>query len=84
MTPGILLLSGALFPDTGGESAAKGPQLDTSFHKHIDEPQHAAPQPPEFTIISCPRCGVKNKVNNSKLILDPKCGKCRAPLIARA
>jgi Tfp pilus assembly protein PilZ len=32
--------------------------------------------PPEFQIISCPACGVKNKVPNKKLSLGPRCGKC--------
>jgi Tfp pilus assembly protein PilZ/ribosomal protein S27AE len=34
----------------------------------------------EFKIISCPNCGVKNKVANKKLALGPKCGKCGTPL----
>jgi ribosomal protein S27AE len=34
----------------------------------------------EFKIISCPNCGVKNKVAYEKLTLRPKCGKCGTPL----
>lgn len=36
--------------------------------------------PPEFQIISCPNCGVKNKVSSKKLSLGPKCGRCGTPL----
>jgi hypothetical protein len=39
-----------------------------------------ASSPPEFQIISCPACGVKNKVLNTKIALAPKCGKCGASL----
>jgi Tfp pilus assembly protein PilZ len=37
-------------------------------------------KPPEYQIISCPNCGVKNKVLNVKLSMGPKCGKCGTPL----
>ncbi len=36
--------------------------------------------PPEFQMISCPACGVKNKVLNEKLSLGPRCGKCGTSL----
>ncbi|MEW6066765.1 MAG: PilZ domain-containing protein [Nitrospirota bacterium] len=36
--------------------------------------------PPEFQIISCTNCGVKNKVLTEKLSLGPKCGKCGTSL----
>jgi hypothetical protein len=36
---------------------------------------------PEFQIISCSNCGVKNKVLSEKLSLKPKCGRCGTPLI---
>jgi Tfp pilus assembly protein PilZ len=36
--------------------------------------------PPEFRIISCPACGVKNKVLNEKLSLGPRCGRCGTSL----
>lgn len=35
---------------------------------------------PEFQIISCPNCGVKNKVISNKLSLTPKCGRCGTDL----
>jgi len=70
----------SVLPVVQPEPGTKGPELDTSFHKHIREPQPAAPQPPEFTIIACPNCSVRNKVNNAKLLLGPKCGKCGSPV----
>jgi Tfp pilus assembly protein PilZ len=36
--------------------------------------------PPEFQIIACPACGVKNKVLTEKLSLGPRCGRCRTSL----
>ena len=36
---------------------------------------------PEFQIISCPSCGVKNKVSSTKLSYGPKCAKCGASLL---
>lgn len=36
--------------------------------------------PTEFQIISCPNCGIKNKVSKEKLPLGPKCGRCGTPL----
>jgi hypothetical protein len=38
------------------------------------------PSPPEFHIIPCPSCGIKNKVSHGKLSLGPKCGRCGTPL----
>lgn len=35
----------------------------------------------DFLIISCSKCGVKNKVHKSKTSLGPKCGKCGFSLI---
>jgi Tfp pilus assembly protein PilZ len=35
---------------------------------------------PEFQIISCPACGVKNKILSGKLSLGPKCGRCGTSL----
>jgi len=50
----------------------------------VQEPEQeikqATPQAQEFHIISCPNCGVKNKVLSEKLALGPKCGKCGTPL----
>lgn len=48
------------------------------------EPQEKSRTEADYTIISCPQCGAKNKVMKSKLSLSPKCGKCRSPLIILA
>jgi hypothetical protein len=37
---------------------------------------------PDFMIISCPSCGVKNKVRSERLSQGPKCGKCGSLLSA--
>lgn len=34
----------------------------------------------EFTTIACAACGAKNKVPVSKMVLSPKCGRCRESL----
>lgn len=67
-----------VYPDAHKKSDVKDTKPDTSFYKHVNEP------PQEFTIIACPQCGVKNKVNNEKLILGPRCGRCKSPLTAQA
>lgn len=36
--------------------------------------------PPEFQIISCPSCGVKNKVSRGKVSQGLRCGRCGTPL----
>jgi hypothetical protein len=64
------------FPGPSGDQDSAGSQSDASTY----EPQ---PPPPEFTIIACPHCGVKNKVITAKLSLGPKCGKCGSLLTPR-
>jgi Tfp pilus assembly protein PilZ len=44
------------------------------------EPKTEHTIPPEFKIITCPNCGVKNKVISNKLSLIPKCGRCGTDL----
>jgi Tfp pilus assembly protein PilZ len=39
--------------------------------------------PPEFQVITCSSCGVKNKVLTNKLSLGPKCGKCGISLFVK-
>ncbi len=50
---------------------------DSEDNLNIEEKQE---QVPEFLIISCPNCGVKNKVSYQKISLGPRCGKCGASL----
>ncbi|MGW8271903.1 MAG: PilZ domain-containing protein, partial [Thermodesulfovibrionales bacterium] len=35
---------------------------------------------PAYLIMRCKKCGVKNRVDKSKLRLHPKCGSCKSPL----
>jgi len=74
----------SVFPDASEEPAAGGSDPDTSVKKSIHEPPADEPLKPEFNIIACPGCGVRNKVNNAKLSLGPKCGKCGHPLTSQA
>ena len=58
-----------------------------TFYEERDADNDAAtqkeekPSPPEYQIISCPRCGVKNKVLQAKISEGPLCGKCKTPLV---
>ncbi len=66
----------SVIPDAREKTGSKDLKLDTIFHKNIDESLKTGPLPAEFTIITCPQCGVRNKVSTVKLSLGPKCGKC--------
>lgn len=46
--------------------------------EHHPKPDH--PVPPEFVIIACKGCGVRNKVRSERLSHGPRCGKCGSPL----
>jgi hypothetical protein len=52
-----------------------------SFNCEIENTSEE-PSPPGFQIISCPACGVKNKVLGTKIALGPKCGRCGTSLSA--
>jgi len=71
-------------PDACEEQAYGDSDPGTSFQKNINEPPSYGPPKPEFNIIACPGCGIRNKVNNAKLSLGPKCGKCGHPLASQA
>jgi len=74
-----------VFPDAAEERPdSGGPKPDTVFQNQSPEPPPDKPLQPEFTIIVCPECGVRNKVNKAKLSLGPKCGKCGHPLTSQA
>jgi hypothetical protein len=66
------------------EPAPEEIETGNSSRIHVEEPPPAEPPLTEFTIITCPRCGIRNKVRLSKLALSPICGKCRSPLTAQA
>jgi len=54
-------------------------------HKPQDQHHKPASDPaPDFFIIACAQCGVKNKVNRERLSHSPKCGKCGAPISLQA
>lgn len=56
-------------------------QTETSVPPPEPEKKPEAPAP-EFLIITCASCGVKNKVNVLRISQGPKCGKCGATLQA--
>jgi hypothetical protein len=66
------------------EPAPEEIETGNSSRIHVEEPPPAEPPLTEFTIITCPQCGIRNKVRLSKLALGPICGKCRSPLTAQA
>jgi len=73
----------SVFPGFLEDIETAGPQPDAPFREGTDEPP-PQPPPPEFTIITCPHCSVKNKVITAKLSLGPKCGKCGYLITAQA
>ncbi len=67
--------------ETGDEA------VDSSTLKQAPSPKPAeekAAAPAESVIIACASCGAKNRILKEKLIMGPKCGKCRNPLIISA
>ena len=73
-----------VIPGAQNEPAPEEMETGNSSRIHIEEPPPAEPPLPEFTIIACPRCGIRNKVRVAKLPLGPLCGKCRSSLTAQA
>lgn len=59
----------------------KGPNL-TSDVSDSDEAEAPSADGPEFRIIACPSCGVKNRIPAAKLSEGPRCGKCKEALVA--
>jgi hypothetical protein len=43
--------------------------------------ENSGEQADETIVMSCPMCGVKNKINTSNLEMKPKCGKCGGRLM---
>ena len=54
------------------------PAPDSSQAGHPPGPDH--PDTPEFVIVACRECGVKNKVRRERLSHSHKCGKCGSPI----
>ncbi len=68
-------------------TAAKPSHPDAARSAHGSSSSHAKERPatePEFAIIACSVCGVKNKVRSERLSHGPKCGKCGASLSPHA
>ncbi|MCX7792790.1 MAG: PilZ domain-containing protein [Thermodesulfovibrionales bacterium] len=53
---------------------------DLEDEGYLGERKEAALE--DFRIIICPSCGIKNKVPADKVSLGPRCGKCKAYLMA--
>jgi hypothetical protein len=73
----------SVFPGSLEDQDPAGPQPDTPFRQRPEDTPPPQPPPPEFTIISCPQCGVRNKIITAKLSLGPKFGKCGSLLTVR-
>lgn len=68
------------FTDECGEQTA-GPEPTVGPADIPPVTERTAGMPADdFTIISCPACGVKNKVRTERLSQGPKCGKCGSML----
>ena len=62
---------------TKAETGSKPePEADKETQKTADTTSSDA----DFLVLSCAKCGVKNKVRRSKIAQGPKCGKCKSPL----
>ncbi len=74
----------SVYPDAYEGPDTVGPGPDISFQENSPGPSPDGALQPEFTIITCPGCSAKNKVNKEKLSLGPKCGRCGHPLTSQA
>ncbi|MBI5100561.1 MAG: PilZ domain-containing protein [Nitrospirae bacterium] len=66
-----------------GKCGGKTPKQETGNQRPAapsDQGNKSASAPPDFVIISCGACGVKNKVRTKRLPEGPKCGRCGALL----
>jgi ribosomal protein S27E len=70
-----------------GTTGHKCGKCGSSLDKLLSEPDHPSqsdepskPPPPDYVIIACPQCGVKNKINRAKGTTGHKCGKCKTTL----
>lgn len=74
--------------DTAAFTGAKGAHREPSRkeqdrpHEHYQKPVHDTA--PEFVIIPCAQCSVKNKVRRERLSHNPICGRCGAPISPQA
>lgn len=80
-------------PDSNNERifVTNAATVDISLENDLDEPEKKKgpekmeeekdPMPDELVTISCPFCGVKNRLRSSKIMSEPKCGKCKQRLL---
>ena len=57
----------------------------------MDSPSNAArsrdvgaPGENEAAVLACSHCGAKNRVHRDRLAEEPRCGRCKEPLLSRA
>ena len=71
-------------------SEDSGPETFTGEKLAHPEPTHqgqhkpASDPAPDFVIITCAQCGIKNKVRRERLSHGPKCGKCGSSISLQA
>ena len=67
--------------DAAFEEFVKTVYEDRDTDRNTATQKDETPSPPEYQIITCPQCGVKNKVPQAKISEGPLCGKCKTPLV---
>ena len=67
------------------EVAAARPPEERNPEEKAGEPkiEEVSDMAPEFILIACENCKVKNRVRKDRLPFEPKCGKCGAVLDTR-
>lgn len=67
------------------DTAAPHHGNDRSREERVDvpKPEEISDRIPEFVLIPCENCKVKNKARKDRLPFGPRCGKCGAALPAR-
>ncbi len=79
-------------PDCNNERifVNKAATVEIRLGNDIDEPEKKKgpekteeddPMADELVTMTCPVCGVKNRLRSSKIMLEPKCGKCKQRLL---
>ncbi|MDP2157426.1 MAG: PilZ domain-containing protein [Nitrospirota bacterium] len=68
----------------GEKSAHPQPPHQGQHNPHDHYRKHSSDPAPDFIIIACTQCGVKNKVSRARLSHTPKCGKCGSPISLQA
>lgn len=71
--------------DDKPEETAAHPREERGPEEKVDGPktEEISDMAPEFILIACENCKVKNRVRKDRLPFGPKCGKCGAVLNTR-